>query len=152
MRFQGLFTPLLRVLFTFPLRYWFAIGLSVVFRLSGWCRQIQTGFLQPRPTQDTARPTQFVPTGLSPAMAQLSRRFSLMSDSKCSPTTPRQHAAEVWALPVSLATTQGIIVIFFSSPYLDVSVQEVPDYSCRLHLHGLPHSDTHGLSIVCISP
>ena len=31
----------------------------------------------------------------------------------------------VWALPVSLATTQGIIVIFFSSPYLDVSVQEV---------------------------
>ena len=54
-RFQGLFTPLLRVLFTFPLRYWFAIGLSVVFRLSGWCRQIQTGFLQPRPTQDTAR-------------------------------------------------------------------------------------------------
>ncbi len=48
-----------------------------------------------------------------------------MSVSKCSPTTPRQHAAEVWALPVSLATTQGIIVIFFSSPYLDVSVQEV---------------------------
>ena len=31
----------------------------------------------------------------------------------------------VWALPVSLATTQGIIIIFFSSPYLDVSVQEV---------------------------
>ena len=53
--FQGLFTPLLRVLFTFPLRYWFAIGLPVVFRLSGWCRQIQTGFLQPRPTQDTAK-------------------------------------------------------------------------------------------------
>jgi hypothetical protein len=50
-RFQGLFTPLLRVLFTFPLRYWFAIGLLVVFRLGGWCRQIQTGFLRPRPTQ-----------------------------------------------------------------------------------------------------
>ena len=48
-----------------------------------------------------------------------------MSVSKCSPTTPWQHAAKVWALPVSLATTQGIIVIFFSSPYLDVSVQEV---------------------------
>ena len=31
----------------------------------------------------------------------------------------------VWAIPVSLATTQGIIIIFFSSPYLDVSVQEV---------------------------
>ena len=52
-RFQGLFTPLLAVLFTFPSRYWFTIGLSGVFSLSGWCRQIQTGFLRPRPTQDT---------------------------------------------------------------------------------------------------
>ena len=58
-------------------------------------------------------------------MAQLSRRFSLISVSKCSPTTPRQHAAMVWAIPVSLATTQGITIVFFSSPYLDVSVQEV---------------------------
>jgi hypothetical protein len=53
--FQSLFTPLLRVLFTFPLRYWFAIGLSVVFRLTRWCWWIQAGFLQSRPTQDTAR-------------------------------------------------------------------------------------------------
>ena len=52
-----------------------------------------------------------------------------MSVSKCSPTTPQQHAAMVWALPVSLATTQGIIIIFFSSPYLDVSVQEVGSLS-----------------------
>jgi hypothetical protein len=45
--------------------------------------------------------------------------------SKSSPTTPAEHAPQVWALPFSLATTQGIIIIFFSSPYLDVSVQEV---------------------------
>ena len=45
--------------------------------------------------------------------------------SKCSPTTPRQHATTVWALPFSLATTQGIIIIFFSSRYLDVSVHGV---------------------------
>ena len=45
-----------------------------------------------------------------------------MMISKCSPTTLRQHAAEVWAFPFSLATTQGIIIIFFSSRYLDVSV------------------------------
>ena len=31
----------------------------------------------------------------------------------------------VWACPRSLATTYGIIFIFSSSPYLDVSVQEV---------------------------
>jgi hypothetical protein len=45
--------------------------------------------------------------------------------SKCGPTTLMQHAAQVWALPFSLATTQGIIIIFFSSSYLDVSVQRV---------------------------
>jgi hypothetical protein len=50
-RFQGLFTPLLRVLFTFPSRYWFTIGLSGVFSLTGWCRLVQTGFHRSRPTQ-----------------------------------------------------------------------------------------------------
>ena len=48
--FQVLFTPLLGVLFTFPLRYWFTIGLLGVFSLGGWCRRIQTGFLRSRPT------------------------------------------------------------------------------------------------------
>ena len=32
----------------------------------------------------------------------------------------------VWPLPISLATTFGISVDYFSSPYLDVSVQAVP--------------------------
>ena len=32
----------------------------------------------------------------------------------------------VWPLPRSLATTKGISVDVFSSPYLDVSVQAVP--------------------------
>ena len=32
----------------------------------------------------------------------------------------------VWPLPLSLATTSGISFDFFSSPYLDVSVQAVP--------------------------
>ena len=45
------------------------------------------------------------------------------------PTTLMEHAPRVWALPFSLATTRGIIVIFFSSPYLDVSVQEVGSLS-----------------------
>ena len=48
-----------------------------------------------------------------------------MTNSKCSPTTLQEHAPEVWAIPFSLATTWGITIVFFSSPYLDVSVQEV---------------------------
>src|SRR5690606_21876290 len=51
--FRIYFTPLFTVLFTFPSRYWFTIGLLRVFSLSGWSRQIQTGFHVPRPTQDT---------------------------------------------------------------------------------------------------
>jgi hypothetical protein len=52
-RFQVLLTPLFGVLFTFPSRYWFTIGLSGVFSLTGWCRQIPTRRLRPRGTQDT---------------------------------------------------------------------------------------------------
>ena len=39
------------MLFTFPSQYWFAIGLSVVFSLSGWSPIIQPEFLVFRPTQ-----------------------------------------------------------------------------------------------------
>ena len=55
-------------------------------------------------------------------MAQLSRRFDLILTPKCSPTTPQQHATAVWAVSFSLATTQEITFVFFSSRYLDVSV------------------------------
>jgi hypothetical protein len=41
------------VLFTFPSRYSFTIGLSLVFSLTGWSRWILTGFLVSRHTQDT---------------------------------------------------------------------------------------------------
>ena len=40
--------------------------------------------------------------------------------------TPKILLSLVWPLPRSLATTSGISVDFFSSPYLDVSVQAVP--------------------------
>ena len=43
----------------------------------------------------------------------------------------------VWPLPRSLATTYGISVDVFSSPYLDVSVQAVP----RVRLFHSTHAD-----------
>ena len=68
--------------------------------------------------------------------------------------TPKVFLLSVWPLPRSLATTYGISVDFFSSPYLDVSVQAVPHvYLCiqytllKLHLSGLPHSEIHGYSV-----
>ena len=45
--------------------------------------------------------------------------------------TPKVLLPSVWPPPLSLATTQGISVDVFSSPYLDVSVQAVPSvYLC----------------------
>ena len=57
-------------------------------------------------------PTNVTCTGLSPAMAQLSRRFQLVS-------------LEHWPSPRSLATTSGVSVDVLSSGYLDVSVPRV---------------------------
>ena len=54
-RFQVYFTPLVGVLFTFPSRYWFAIGHQGVLRLGGWAPQFQTGFHVSRPTRGPRR-------------------------------------------------------------------------------------------------
>ena len=76
MRFQDLFHSPPGVLFAFPSRYWFTIGRSRVFSLGGWSPHLQTGFHVSRPTCRT--PSSSIPfssTGLSPAMATLSRVF-----------------------------------------------------------------------------
>lgn len=62
-----------------------------------------------------------------------------------------------WAHPISLATTLGISVDFFSSAYLDVSVQQVrsapPMYSAESDLAvGFPHSEIPGSKLVCQLP
>ena len=108
--FQGLFTPLLGVLFTFPLQYWFTIGLSVVFSLTRWCWHIQTEFLRFRLTHHHYNYSSS--TGLSPPTVYLSRYFYSPNYSFRAP-------------PLSLATTRGITIVLFSSGYLDVSVPRV---------------------------
>ena len=107
------------VLFTFPSRYLFAIGLTGVFSLTGWSRQIRAEFHVFRVTQDTTGPEVASRTGLSPPAVRLSRRFSSRAPCHDVVLLPRRciATATVWALPRSLATTGGIIVIFFSSGY-----------------------------------
>ena len=48
--FRFYFTPLIGVLFTFPLQYLYTIDRRVVLRLGGWSPHIQTGFHVSRPT------------------------------------------------------------------------------------------------------
>ena len=114
--FQVLFTLLLAVLFTFPSRYLFAIGLSGVFSLTGWYRQIHTKFLWFRATQDTTSVKILTITGLSPSLVRLPIRFFLVLYKLRSPSTPYQLLNMVWALPRSLATTCGIIFLFSPPP------------------------------------
>ena len=75
--FRNCFTPLRGVLFTFPSRYLCTIGLSGVFSLTGWSRQIRAEFLVIRVTQDTAGMTKASSTGLSPSLAELSNSLLL---------------------------------------------------------------------------
>jgi hypothetical protein len=60
----------------------------------------------------------------------------------------------VWAFPRSLATTWGIIIIFSSSGYLDVSVHRVcfPCGITGLQPAGLPHSEIFGSKVICTFP
>ena len=88
-RFQVLFHSAPAVLFTFPSRYWFAIGLSGVFSLTGWSRQIHAEFLVFRATQDTTMLRLASNTGLSPSLVSLSRLFfSQEFLQRRGPTTP----------------------------------------------------------------
>ena len=48
--------------------------------------------------------------------------------------TPTVLLQSVWPPPRSLAATCGISVDFFSSPYLDVSVQAVPSLTLCIHV------------------
>ena len=75
-RFQDLFHSPPGVLFTFPSRYLSAIGHQGIFRLSGWSRQIHTGFLGPRATWDTATGVHAISsTGVAPSVPGHSMPF-----------------------------------------------------------------------------
>ena len=58
------------------------------------------------------------------------------SDHDAGPNPDDPEGPSVWPLPRSLATTDGISVDVFSSPYLDVSVQAVPHVRlfCSTHV------------------
>ena len=107
------------MLFTFPSRYSYTIGLTGVFSLAGWSRRIRAELLVLRVTQDTTRPHFDSYTELSSSMVELSRSFYSRFEYHGVVLLPPICIAtnEVWALPRSLATTGGIIVIFSSWRY-----------------------------------
>ena len=121
-QFQALFDSLFKVLFIFPSRYLFAIGLPSVFSLR---RDLPPalGCIPKQP--DSAKASRGVrwasPDGvltLSDAPFQgtwAGRRTGSASRDYNSPAGGRRFSS--WALPGSLAVTKGILVSFFSSAY-----------------------------------
>ena len=77
-------------------------------------------------TRDTDCCLTVSPTRLSLSSVGFPTPFDYGLTYVMSVLTPILFLTSVWPLPISLATTLGISFDFFSSPYLDVSVREVP--------------------------
>ena len=96
--------------------------------------------------------TLFTFTGLSPSMVLLSSRFQFIKHQISWSYNPIYAETQiVWAIPLSLATTNGITIVFFSSGYLDVSVLRVcsPFGAIDLQSIRFPHSEIYGLKCMC---
>ena len=111
--FQVLFHPGTPGTFHLSLTVLCAIGLLVVFSLTGWCRLIQRRFLRSPPTQDPQPTPNLTRTGLSPSAVDLPRSFQFDSMLDAGSYYPDCAVTQsVWALPRSLATTDGITDLF----------------------------------------
>lgn len=156
--FRYYFTPLRGVLFTFPSRYWFAIGLLGVFSLAGWSRRIRAGFLESRPTQGHhLAPAAASPTGLSPSPGRLSRRLgSRRPRDSVGPTTPQGPQPPRFGLLPFRSPLLGESLL--SSPPPATGMFRFAGFAPALERvaglppAGLPHSGTPGSMAMCASP
>ncbi len=164
-RFQVLFHSPSGGLFTFPSRYLSAIGHLEVLSLGGWSPRVQTAFHERGLTQERHQEsTHFRLRGACPLWRTVPRASAnAWFCNSCRarhgpdrrPTTPSRqrvpaYTCRVWAIPFSLATTQGVSVDFLSSGYLDVSVPPLtflrlcvqrrmtPHYRCQVFPFGDP--------------
>lgn len=93
-------------------------------------------------------------TRLSLSLVTYSTVFCYHNQSVC--LTLQPHDKSWFGLnPFRSSLTQGLSFDFFSSPYLDISVQEVPDLAYARtpdKSGGFPHSDTDGLTVLSHLP
>ena len=121
-QFQALFDSLFKVLFIFPSRYLFAIGLSPIFSL-GRNLPPDWGCIPKQPDSSTA-PRGATGSGPDGALtlpgAPFQGTWARSAAEDASPDYNSDGAAarfSSWAVPGSLAVTRGILVSFFSSAY-----------------------------------
>ena len=153
--FRIFFTPLFRVLFTFPSQYSFAIGLSGVFSLTRWFWQIQTGFHMSRPTQDTAMMVNAFVYGTITPYGHTFQYVPLTYTSQCrSPTTP-ELPKQSWFGLFPLRSPLLRKSLLFSLPAPTQMFQFSAFASLRitsLQLVRFPHSEICGSICICQSP
>ena len=121
-QFQVLFNSLFKVLFIFPSRYLFAIGLPSVFSLR-WDLPPPLGCIPKQPDSTTTarevshdRPHGVLTLSDAPFQGTWGHRDTEhASIDYNSPFEERRFSR--WAFPGSLAVTRGILVSFFSSAY-----------------------------------
>ena len=122
-RFQALFHSLSKVLFIFPSRYLFAIGLLPIFSFR-WSIPPDLSCTPKQPDSTEARvlkiQKQNIYTGLSPSLVFRSRTLYIKlyftrASSDYISADNIYGFTKSWAFPTSLAATMGILVSFFSS-------------------------------------
>ena len=112
---SGSFSLPSRGAFHLSLTVLYSIGHMVVFSLRRWSSVLPSGFLVSRRTLDTLRLRIISCTGLLPSSIYLSRYVPLSFSVLIRVLTLHILLYEVWAVPISLATTFGIDISFFSS-------------------------------------
>ena len=150
------------MLFAFPSRYWFTIGRQRVFSLGEWSPQFPTRLHVSRSTQDTASsPDCFL---LRDSHTLWSRfpagsHSNRIGNSTHAVLQPPNASTWVWAVPISLAATIGISVIYFPPgtemvhfPGLAHTRLYIQRAVTRVHLVGFLHSEIPGSKPACGSP
>ena len=112
---SGSFSLPSRGAFHLSLTVLYSIGHMVVFSLRRWSSYLPSGFLVSRRTPDTLRLQTISRTGLLPSSISLSKLVPLSFLVLNRVLTLHILLYEVWAVPISLATTFRIDFSFFSS-------------------------------------
>ncbi len=166
------------MLFTFPSRYLFAIGLRRVFSLGGWSPQLPAGFLVPRGTQETSRGRGLVfrlqgfhllwrvfpDTSTTRTLCNSPALVSAQDQSRS--YDPRGTTRARFNMPPSLGYSHfarrysGNLYRFLFPPGTEIFQFPgfaAPPYEFRrsspdMTRAGLPHSEIAGSKVVCTSP
>ena len=158
--FQVLFHSPPGVLFTFPSRYYTLSVTKSYLALRDGPRIFPPDSSCPVvlwiPTTQISMP----PTRLSLSLAPLSNGFDYQNLMICGSVTLLISLLKVWALPISLATTLGIVNLLSFPPVNEMfqftGFPSVHYLICVKILHLLcsefPHSEICGSTLICSSP